>query len=157
MTLIVKKKDDSRRGVFTDRAFQTNDIVLKIQGISLTADEVNKLSPDQQNNVLQIGANNYLNMEKELPFFINHHCNPNCYVKAIVNNAFLIALRPIAKGEEITFDYSITSSDSEKEWSMNCSCHRFQCRNKISGFNTLPEKKKEELIKSGVVPRYIIK
>lgn len=157
MTLIVKKTGESRRAVFTDRAFQTNDVVLKIQGISLTAKQVGDLKSEQQNNVLQIGADNYLNLEKELPFFIQHCCNPNCYVKAIVNSAFLIALRPIAKNEEITFDYSITSADTEKEWSMDCACHRFQCRNKISGFNTLSDKKKEELIRNGVVPRYIRK
>ncbi len=155
MTLIIKKIGESRKGAFTDRAFFKDDVVAKLQGESLTAEQVGKLSTAQQGDVLQIGTNNYLNLEKTSLFFINHHCNPNCYVKAIVNSAFLIALRPIAKDEEITFDYSLTSTDSEKEWSMTCNCHRFQCRNQVSGFHTLSDKKKNEFNKKGIVPRYI--
>lgn len=155
MTLIIKKVGESKKGAFTDRAFSANDVVVKLHGESLTAEQVSKLGATQQGDVLQIGTNNYLNLEKSSLFFINHHCNPNCYVKAIVNSAFLIALRPIAKGDEITMDYSLTSTDSKEDWSMTCNCHRFQCRNQISGFNTLSDKKKEEFNKKGIVPRYI--
>lgn len=156
MTLIIKKIDDSRKGVFTDRAFNTNDVVTKFHGQSLTLEEVKKLPLDKQSNVLQIGDNNFLNLEKETSYFINHNCNPNCFIKAVVNSAFLVALRPIDKNEEITFDYSITSTDIPQEWSMPCSCHKYQCRKSISGFASLDAKKKEELVKKKVVPRYIL-
>lgn len=155
MTLIIKKIENGVKGIFTDRPFQTNDVVLKFQGKSLTAEQVEKLTKEQQGNVLQIGPDNFLNLEKETAFFTRHHCNPNCYIKAIVNNAFLISLRPIAKNEEITFDFSLSSTDDEKSWETDCNCHKYYCRKKISGFQTLTDEKKEEFKKKGIVPRYI--
>jgi hypothetical protein len=155
MTLIIKKIGETKRGAFTNRPIDANDVVLKFPGDTLSAKQVSELSAEQQGNVLQIGQDRYLNLEKETPFFINHHCNPNCYVKTIVGGAFLIALRPIAKDEEITFDYSLTSTDSKEEWSMPCSCHKYYCRKIISGFRTLPADKQEEFEKTGTLPRYI--
>ncbi len=155
MSLIVKKLGEGRRAVVTNRAIEFNDVVLKFPGEIMTAEQISKLSAEQQGNVLQTGHDRYLNLERETAFFINHHCNPNCYVKTIVSSAFLIALRPIAKDEEITFDYSLTSTDSEEEWSMACACHKYYCRKKISGFAVLPEEKKTEALEKGIVPRYI--
>jgi hypothetical protein len=155
MTLIIKKINDNKRGVFTSRPFETNDVILKFPANNLTGEQVSKLSGEQRDNVLQVGIDRFIDLEKETPFFINHNCNPNCYVKAVVNSAFLIALRPISKDEEITFDYSLTSTDSETDWSMPCSCHRYYCRKTISGFNTLSKDKQEEFVKGGILPRYI--
>lgn len=155
MTLIIKKVGEGRRGAFTNRPFEINDVVLKFPGEVLTAKQISALTPEQQGNVLQTGTDRYLNLEKEASFFINHHCNPNCYVKTIVGGAFLIALRPIAKDEEITFDYSLTSTDSPEEWSMACACHKYYCRKTISGFRNLSAEKQEELKKTGILPRYI--
>lgn len=157
MTLIIKKINDSKRGVFTDRSFEPNTIIRKIQGKKITREELNKLTPEQQNNVLQIGKDLFLNLEKETEFFINHSCTPNCYIKAIVNSAFLMALKPIAKGEEITFDYSLTSTDDKESWMMLCNCHKYKCRKEISGFELMPEEKRKEAEKKKIVPLYIKK
>lgn len=157
MTLIVKKTPNVGMGVFTDRSYEKGDVLLKFSGKSLTLDQINKLTKWQQANVLQVGDNNYLDLTGETAFFFNHSCNANCYVKVIVNTAFLIALRPIKSEEEITFDYSLTSTDTEDSWIMKCKCHRFYCRGEISGFQTLPEKKKKELIDNKLVPKYVKK
>lgn len=155
MTIIIKKIGETKRGAFTNRSLEKDDVVLKFPGEILTAAQVKELSVEQQNNVLQTGNDRYLNLEKEASFFINHNCNPNCYVKTIVGGAFLIALRPIAKDEEITFDYSLTSTDSTDEWSITCTCHKYYCRKIISGFQTLSTGKQEEFEKTGRLPRYI--
>jgi SET domain len=54
---------------------------------------------------------------------INHSCDAN---SAFGPRRQLMALRPIAKGEEITLDYSTTESDPY--WSMACACGTAQCR-----------------------------
>lgn len=156
MTLIIKKLDGNLRGIFTDRPYESNDVVLRFQGISLNQEQTNLLPKDKQVELLQVGKDNFLDLKGENTFFINHHCNPNCYVKSVVNSAFLIADRPIAKGEEITFDFSLTSTDDLGSWSIPCNCHKYYCRKVISGFHLLPDEKKAELIKKGIVPRYIV-
>jgi SET domain-containing protein len=37
--------------------------------------------------------------------FINHSCTPNCYTQVIGQEIWIIAAKPIKKGEELTYDY----------------------------------------------------
>jgi SET domain-containing protein len=37
--------------------------------------------------------------------FINHSCVPNCYTQVIDDVIWIRAARPIARGEELTYDY----------------------------------------------------
>lgn len=37
--------------------------------------------------------------------FINHSCEPNCRAEKKRGRLWIVTLRPIARGEEITFDY----------------------------------------------------
>ncbi|WP_219893865.1 SET domain-containing protein [Aquisediminimonas profunda] len=54
---------------------------------------------------------------------LNHSCEPNaCFGP----KRQLFALRPIAKGEEITFDYS--TSEVDPQWTMACDCRAKGCR-----------------------------
>lgn len=155
MTLRVKKIDEACKGVFTDLSYESENVVLKFSGKVLSKNDVNLLTKEQQSDVLQIGLDKYLDLSKETSFFVRHNCNPNCYVKVVANNAFLIALRPIKVDDEITFDYSLTSTDSKEEWLIKCVCNKYHCRKVISGFNEIVDDKKKEFIKKGVVPRYI--
>jgi SET domain-containing protein len=156
MGFMIKKNSKGKKGLFADRSFDTESLVLSFFGEKLSREQLLLLPQGEEDNSLQIGKDLFLNMNGENEYFINHSCNPNCYVKAIVNSAFLIALRPIAKDEELTFDYSLTSTDGVDDWSIDCSCHRFTCRKKISGFGSLPESKRKDLIENKVVPRYIV-
>jgi hypothetical protein len=54
---------------------------------------------------------------------INHSCEPN---SALSDGLILRALRPIARDEEITMDYSTTEADFV--WEMACSCGAPSCR-----------------------------
>ena len=80
MTLLIKKTENMGRGVFTDQPYDTGSVLLKFPGKSMTAEQVSKLSKEKQGNVLQIGPDQYLNLEGETIFFANHHCNPNCLI-----------------------------------------------------------------------------
>lgn len=155
MSFIIKQSNIQNKGLFTERAFDKDAIVMPMRGNRISREEMQKLANPEKDNVLQIGKDLFLNMAGEREVFINHSCNPNCYVKAVVNSAFLIALRPIEKNEEITYDYSITSTDSPEEWTIKCNCNRFYCRKEISGFNNLLDDKKKEYIDSNLVPRYL--
>jgi SET domain-containing protein len=51
--------------------------------------------------------------------FINHSCRPNCYVEIADGIIWIRAARNIAKGEELTYDYS-----TDGEGLIKCKCRR---------------------------------
>ncbi len=67
---------------------------------------------------------------------INHCCDPNTFVRTINGVRWVFALRDIAAGEEITYDYCINSG-GDTVWT--CTCGSGRCRRTIhSDFFHLP-------------------
>jgi uncharacterized protein len=70
--------------------------------------------------------------------FINHNCNPNCIVYFFNEIPFVYALRDIAEGEELSFDYKLSAFDKtkkltleEKKETVPCLCNAENCRGTI--------------------------
>ncbi len=59
------------------------------------------------------------------PMFINHSCNPNCETEDDNDHIYVTALRDIAAGEELTYEYNLYDSDDEQG---DCHCGAPQCR-----------------------------
>ncbi len=67
---------------------------------------------------------------------INHSCDPNTYVRTLLGARYVFALRPIAAGAEITYDYCINGY-GDTLW--DCACGAARCRRRIhSDFFHLP-------------------
>ncbi len=58
--------------------------------------------------------------------FINHSCLANCESEERDERIFITALRPIAPGEELVYDYHLYDSDLEDE--APCHCGTQNCR-----------------------------
>lgn len=58
----------------------------------------------------------------------NHSCNPNAGMRGQVG---LEAMRDIAPGEQVTFDYAMCDSTSYDEF--DCQCGAPTCRGRVSG------------------------
>ncbi|RLC52102.1 MAG: hypothetical protein DRI23_00925 [Candidatus Cloacimonadota bacterium] len=76
--------------------------------------------------------------------YMNHSCNPNCVYKfQTIAKKFVIALRDIKSGEELTHDYtacSIDQFDKVGHWVLQCECGSSNCRRIITGdFLQMPE------------------
>jgi SET domain-containing protein len=54
--------------------------------------------------------------------YINHACNPNCYVDIVGRTIWIVASRKIRKGEELTYDYN-----TDGVAGIPCRCRR-RCR-----------------------------
>ena len=61
---------------------------------------------------------------------INHSCNPNCKYKQIKLKIFIISIKPIKKGEEITYDYGYDLEDYKDH---KCRCGSKNCLGYIVG------------------------
>ena len=59
--------------------------------------------------------------------FINHSCAPNTFMRCTPTRAEFYALRPIARGEELTTDYG----RSHHEGRLACRCGAANCRGSI--------------------------
>ena len=92
---------------------------------------------------VQVGIAEHVELPEDTPLlvqlerhpwrFLNHSCAPN----AALRGRELIALRPIAVRDELTFDYATT------EWAMAepfaCRCGAIGCRGTVSGYRDLDE------------------
>jgi len=79
----------------------------------------------------------------EVASYFNHSCNPNAGFKGQI---FLVAMRNIRKGEQITFDYGMVLHEIknlDKQYKLKCYCGSKKCRR----FITFNDWKKPELQK----------
>lgn len=60
--------------------------------------------------------------------YVNHSCDPNAGLRGQIT---LVALRAIAPGEEICFDYAMTDGCAYDEF--DCACGSPLCRGRVSG------------------------
>ncbi|MFN0086613.1 MAG: SET domain-containing protein [Blastocatellia bacterium] len=60
--------------------------------------------------------------------YINHSCDPNCYVRIHHDHILFFAKRDIAPGEEILLDYEESYHDNSKR----CDCGAPNCRGRIN-------------------------
>ena len=124
-------------GVFSAAPFSPGEIVLKIDDSRVVTD-ANPLNPAQgefEHHCDYLAGGKVVLMQPP-ERFINHRCDPNTYVRTIAGDRYVIALREIRPGEEITYDYCI-NGDGDTAW--DCSCGSPECRKRLlSGFFHLP-------------------
>jgi hypothetical protein len=85
---------------------------------------------------LQIDSRLFLDLDAFSRLF-NHSCNPNLGLR---HTSDLYALRDIAAGEELCYDYATTVSPtiSIAQWIMRCRCGAPNCRTLIGNVLTIP-------------------
>lgn len=107
-------------GLIAGRAFNKGERIWTMRGHPVSGS-----LPETHPNA--VGFAHDLWIEPEPPFHrVNHSCDPNA---AFGQFGEFYALRPIARDEEITMDYSTTESDPL--WEMDCACQASNCRKQL--------------------------
>ena len=98
---------------------------------------------------IQLDETRHIEVTVELPLgemmtrypwrFTNHSCDPN----ARLAGRALVALRPIAAGEEITYNYN--TSEWELAEPFECRCGSPACERTIRGFRFLARQERERI------------
>lgn len=65
--------------------------------------------------------------------WINHSCDPNCGIKQLFK---IVAMRAIAPGEQVTWDYEM--SEKSTWMKMKCLCGSPLCRKRIGNYKNMP-------------------
>jgi len=131
-----KKTQKYGMGVFAKNIIKKGELVSVIGGHILTIENENDLMNNDyvSDKWVEISENFSIGPIKksEIPkmkhVYINHSCNPNCGFKGQI---FIIAMRDIQIGEEITFDYSMiiaSNTKSKSYFKMKCLCGSKNCR-----------------------------
>lgn len=50
---------------------------------------------------------------------LNHSCDPNCYIYSARRERFLLSMREVTAGEELTVDYALNAADGDY-WQCRC-------------------------------------
>lgn len=125
------------KGVFALQKISKDELIGVWSGIIVDYDQVQTFNGDQRSRTAQVEEGLYLhspNMD-EPPDFINHSCDPNI---GFSGQIVLVAMRDIAVGEEVCFDYAMCDGSQYDEFP--CGCGSVKCRGKVTGNDwRLPE------------------
>lgn len=124
--LIIKSSAIHAAGCYTTRPFRKGARVCEYGGPRLSKKEADTLYADRIVTYLfGIGRRNTVIDGFGTAMFINHCCEPNCESEERDGRIFILALRDIAAGEELTYEYNLYDSDDQ---SQDCFCGRPACR-----------------------------
>ena len=125
--------DDRNDGVFATRDFAAGaTVMLGVPG---------RPAPGNHSHANQVSLTAWV-FEDGLGAKVNHSCDPNCGVRVNDAEGFdFVAMRPIAAGEEITFDYAMRNYVVE-HFPPSCLCGASICRGTITGWRDLPADRK---------------
>ena len=124
-------------GVFSSSRFSPGEIILRIDDSRVVTDDA-PLDPARsefEHHCDYLAGGKVVLMQAP-ERFINHRCDPNTFMRTIAGDRYVVALREIRPGEEITYDYCV-NGDGDTAW--DCSCGSPACRRRhLSGFFHLP-------------------
>ncbi len=75
-----------------------------------------------------------------MTMFINHSCDANCETEEIDGRVYVMAIRHIKAGDEITYDYCLYDGGDEEA---NCNCGSVACRRTMYSLKEVKSRKKK--------------
>jgi SET domain-containing protein len=125
MALSVRPSRIHAAGVFTNASIRKGDRVIEYVGRKLTPDEADELYEGAPRTYLYGMEDGKVVIDGEgIGAFLNHSCDPNCEVDEIDNRVWILAIRDIAAGEELLWDYNLYDDEDPAP----CHCGSPKCR-----------------------------
>ena len=141
------------KAVFAAQGFSAGEPIVAFTGRRLASDRLPRRLSGRTDRFVQIARDAYLGPSGAIDDLINHSCAPNAGLRFDEGAPMLVAIRPIAEGEEISWDYSTTLADPS--WRMACACGAPECRGTVAAFDTLPPERQRWYLAQGLVAPYL--
>ena len=141
------------KAVFAAAPFVEGDRLMSFTGRRFRADRIPSLMRGQSDRYVQVTPDHYMGPSGRIDDLVNHSCAPNAGLRFTDKGVFLVAIRDIASGEEICWDYSTTLAESN--WHMICQCKTPDCRRVIGNFSTLSPERQEWFRSRNLVAPYL--
>lgn len=125
-TMEVRRSRIQGQGVFALRSIARGEVIHRIDDSRLVDDEHPIRSDLGENAEHRDWLPDGTTVLMQAPAsYINHSCDPNVFVYSVDRRRFILAVRDIAAGEELLFDYAINGIDGDV-W--ECRCGAPDCR-----------------------------
>jgi len=120
--IVVKNSAINWKDIFALRDFKKGEIVLRWNiSHTLSKQQFQKISDEEKEYITFLNGKYMIMQDPEK--YVNHSCEANTKAKDFCD----VAIRDIKKGEEITGNYSDTSSKNH----MKCMCKSTKCKKNI--------------------------
>ena len=133
--LKVNNTEKYGKGVFADKNIKKGELICVFGGYIKSLAEEEKMPKEIQDEGVQISEEFALGVIKksqlENASFFNHSCEPNAGFKGQI---FLVAMRNIKKGEQVTFDYAMVLAKAKNVtfYKIKCFCGSKKCRGYVT-------------------------
>jgi len=126
MALIIRSSAIHAAGCYTTTAIRKNRRVAEYTGPRVTKDQADEAYADSFITYLFGLGNGDIVIDGHCTsMFINHSCDANCETSEIRGRVYIKSIRPIAAGEEITYDYCLYDGGDDPA---TCNCGAKKCR-----------------------------
>ncbi|MGA2021943.1 MAG: SET domain-containing protein-lysine N-methyltransferase [Candidatus Sulfotelmatobacter sp.] len=125
MALVIRPSRIHAAGVFTTTPIRKGSRVVEYSGPRLSPEEANQLYDGASRTYLYGLEDGKTVIDGEgMGAYLNHSCDPNCEVDEIKSRVWILAIRNIAAGEELLWDYNLYDDDDPAP----CHCGSTNCR-----------------------------
>lgn len=125
-SLVIRSSSIHAAGCYTLKPVRRRAIVCEYAGPRFSKKEADKRYRDRIVTYLfSLGEDDIVIDGFGTAMFINHSCDPNCESAEQDGRIVIRTLRPIAAGEELTYEYNLHDSDDEIG---DCHCGAKECR-----------------------------
>jgi len=126
MPLIIRSSAIHAAGCYTTEPIAKRTRIVEYTGPRISKERADEKYEDSPTTYLfGLGEGETVIDGFGLAMFINHSCAPNCETKEIKGRVWVLSLRDIAAGEELTYDYNLYDGDEDEAL---CNCGAANCR-----------------------------
>ncbi|GGG90478.1 SET domain-containing protein [Silvibacterium dinghuense] len=126
MPLIIRSSSIHAAGCYTTEPIRRRTRIVEYTGPRISKDRADEKYENSPTTYLfGLGKGETVIDGFGLAMFINHSCDPNCETKEVRGRVYIFALRDIASGEELTYDYNLYDGDEDEAY---CNCGAPTCR-----------------------------
>ena len=126
----IKKSNIDKRGLYASKDIKEGTKIIDYVGKIISKKESEKnIKFDNEKDIYLFNLNNKYDLDGDFKFntarLINHSCDPNCEVKGKGLKLWILAIKNIKKGEELSYDYGFSYDKDYKQFP--CKCGRNNC------------------------------
>jgi uncharacterized protein len=126
MSLIIRSSQIHAAGCYTTAPIKKGSRIAEYTGPRITKKQADDKYRDSPTTYLfGIGDGEKVIDGHGIAMFVNHSCDPNSETREIRGRVWVRALRDIAAGEELTYDYNLYDGDEDEA---RCNCGAVACR-----------------------------
>lgn len=123
--MVVRPSPIHSVGVYTAAPIRKGTRIIEYVGPRLTPEEADRLYTGATRTYLYgLGDGKVVIDGEGIAAYLNHSCDPNCEVDEIKDRVWIFALRDIAAGEELLWDYNLYDDEDPAP----CHCGSPKCR-----------------------------